>query len=92
MQETHFKENNAEGMAILAKFKTHNSTYNGDGYRQKGEKGGSIFFSDKFWTEDECLYWAGQKPIWERAKAPQKIYQSRKHMKKQGRNTKKYIS
>ena len=29
------------------------STYNGDGNRQKGA---SIFFSDKFWTEDECLY------------------------------------
>ena len=28
-------------------------TYNGDGNRQKGV---SIFFSDKFWTEGECLY------------------------------------
>ena len=52
-QETHFKENDAQGMAIMARFKTHNSTYNGDGNRQKGA---SIFFSDKFWTEDECLY------------------------------------
>ena len=40
-------------MAILAKLKTHNSTYNGDGNKQKGA---SIFFSDKFRTEDECLY------------------------------------
>ena len=40
-------------MAILAKLKTHYSTYNGDGNRQKGA---SIFFSDKFLTEDECLY------------------------------------
>ena len=52
-EETHFKENDAQGMAIMAKFKTHNSTYNGDGNRQKGA---SIFFSDKFWTEDEYLY------------------------------------
>ena len=35
MQETHFKENDAQGMAIIARFKTHNSTYNGDGSRQK---------------------------------------------------------
>ena len=49
VQETHFKENDAQGMAIMARFKTHNSTYNGDGNRQKGA---SIFFSDKFWTED----------------------------------------
>jgi hypothetical protein len=53
VQETHFKENDAQGMAIMAKFKTHNSTYNVDENRQKGA---SIFFSDKFWTEDECLY------------------------------------
>ena len=37
----------------FARFKTHNSTYNGDGNKQKGA---SIFFSDKFCTEDECLY------------------------------------
>ena len=48
-----FKENDAKGMAILEKFKTHSSTYNGDGNRQKRA---SIFFSDKFWTEDEFLY------------------------------------
>ena len=41
VQETHFKDNNAKGMAILAKFKTRNSTYDGDGNRQKGT---SIFF------------------------------------------------
>ena len=35
LQETHFKENDAQGMAIMAKFKTHNSTNNGDGNRQK---------------------------------------------------------
>ena len=35
MQETHFKENDAQGMAIMARFKTHNSTSNGDGNRQK---------------------------------------------------------
>jgi hypothetical protein len=33
-QETHFKENNTEGMYINEKFKSHNSTYYGDGYRQ----------------------------------------------------------
>ena len=33
--------------------KIDNSIYNGDGKRQKGA---CIFFSDKFWTEDECLY------------------------------------
>ena len=49
VQEIHFKEN----YATMARFKIHNSTYNGDGNRQKGA---SIFFSDKFWTEDECLY------------------------------------
>ena len=29
------------------------SWYNGDGNRQRGA---SIFFSNKFWTEDKCLY------------------------------------
>jgi exonuclease III len=52
-QETHFKENDAQRMAIMAKFKTHNFSYNGYGNKQKGV---SIFFSEKFWTEDECLY------------------------------------
>ncbi len=37
----------------MAKFKSHNSTNDGDGNRQKGA---SIFFSDTFWTENECLY------------------------------------
>ena len=32
-------ENNAQGMAIMARFKTHNSTYNGDGNRQKSHVG-----------------------------------------------------
>ena len=40
-------------MAILEKFKTHSSTYNGNGNQQKSA---SIFLSDKFWTEDEFLY------------------------------------
>jgi hypothetical protein len=40
-------------MNIMGKLKSHNSTYDGDGNRQKGA---SIFFSDKYWTENECLY------------------------------------
>ena len=35
VQETHFNENDAKGMEIMAKFASHNSTYNGDGNRQK---------------------------------------------------------
>ena len=37
----------------MAKFASHNSTYNGDGNRQKGA---SIFFSGNFWSENENLY------------------------------------
>ena len=51
LQETHFKENDAKQLDNLARFKTHNSTYDGNGNRQKGAR---IFFSGNFWTEDEC--------------------------------------
>ena len=37
----------------LCWIKTQSSTYDGDGNRQKGA---SIFFSDKFWVENECLW------------------------------------
>ena len=37
----------------MAKFKSHHSTYDGDGNKQKGV---GILFSDRFWTENENLY------------------------------------
>jgi hypothetical protein len=36
LQETHFKENDAKGMDIIAGFKTHHSIYDGD--RNRHEK------------------------------------------------------
>ena len=53
IQETHYRAKDAKSLDFTAHFKTHNSTYDGDGNRQKGA---SIFFSDKFWVKNECLY------------------------------------
>jgi hypothetical protein len=38
---------------IMAKFKYHNSTHDGDENRLVGA---STFFKDKFWTENQCLH------------------------------------
>ena len=53
LQETHFKESDAKQLDILARFKTHNSTYDGNGNRQKVA---SIFFCNNYWTEEEFLH------------------------------------